>query len=163
VTHPLVEQLRFARAEFVRGLEGVTDEEGRRRFGPMNCISWNVGHMAWQEQRYWLIFGQQRTPLPEVNQLYRYGAAALTPPLGEVREAWQTIVRESDPWLDQVTSEQLLQTVRPDVTYGNLLLRTTYHYWYHCGENQAIRQMLGHTGLPDFVGNIDDEAPYRPV
>jgi hypothetical protein len=22
--------------------------------------------------------------------------------------------------------------------------------------------MLGHTNLPEFVGNIDDEAPYRP-
>jgi hypothetical protein len=26
----------------------------------------------------------------------------------------------------------------------------------------AIRQMLGHKRLPQFVGNIDDEAPYRP-
>jgi len=25
----------------------------------------------------------------------------------------------------------------------------------------AIRQNLGHTGLPDFVGDIDTEAPYR--
>jgi hypothetical protein len=26
----------------------------------------------------------------------------------------------------------------------------------------AIRQMLGHTDLAEFVGNIDDEAPYLP-
>jgi hypothetical protein len=26
----------------------------------------------------------------------------------------------------------------------------------------AIRQVLGHQDLPEFVGNIDDEAPYRP-
>jgi hypothetical protein len=26
----------------------------------------------------------------------------------------------------------------------------------------AIRQALGHRGLPQFVGNIDDEASYRP-
>jgi len=37
-----------------------------------------------------------------------------------------------------------------------------YHYWYHTGENAASRQLLGHTNLPEFVGNIDDEAPYRP-
>jgi hypothetical protein len=36
-----------------------------------------------------------------------------------------------------------------------------YHYWYHTGENAAIRQNLGHTGLPNFVGDIDGEAPYR--
>jgi hypothetical protein len=26
----------------------------------------------------------------------------------------------------------------------------------------AIRQRLGHGDLPEFVGDIDDEAPYRP-
>jgi len=30
------------------------------------------------------------------------------------------------------------------------------------GEDMAIRQSLGHTGLPEFVGDIDGEAPYRP-
>lgn len=37
-----------------------------------------------------------------------------------------------------------------------------YHYWYHAGENMGIRQALGHTGLQDFVGDIDIEAPYQP-
>ena len=46
--------------------------------------------------------------------------------------------------------------------YGNLLQRLIYHYWYHTGETMAMRQMLGHPRLPQFVGNIDDEAPYRP-
>jgi hypothetical protein len=38
----------------------------------------------------------------------------------------------------------------------------TYHYWYHLGEALAVRQMLGHRDLPDFVGDIDSQAPYRP-
>jgi hypothetical protein len=46
--------------------------------------------------------------------------------------------------------------------FGNLLQRVIYHYWYHIGENMAIRQQLGHSRLPEFVGNIDDKAPYRP-
>ena len=40
--------------------------------------------------------------------------------------------------------------------------RVLYHYWYCAGENMAIRQMLGHRDLPDFVGNIVEEAPYAP-
>ncbi len=47
-------------------------------------------------------------------------------------------------------------------TFGNLLQRVIYHYWYHTGENQAIRQQLGQTRLPQFVGDIDNDAPYRP-
>ncbi len=46
-------------------------------------------------------------------------------------------------------------------TWGNLLQRTVYHYWYHTGENMGIRQALGHAGLQHFVGDIDTEAPYR--
>ena len=48
VPHPRVGQVRFARAEFQRGLEGVTPVEAQERFLPMNCLSWNVGHLAWQ-------------------------------------------------------------------------------------------------------------------
>ena len=51
--HPLVTQLRFTRSEFLRGLEGITGEEARRRFEPMNCISWIIGHLANQEHAYW--------------------------------------------------------------------------------------------------------------
>jgi hypothetical protein len=40
--------------------------------------------------------------------------------------------------------------------------RVFCRYWYHTGENIAILQMLGHRDLPDFVGNIDEEAPYAP-
>jgi len=58
MTHPLVTQLRFTRSEFVRGLEGVSDAEARRRFEPMNCIGWIVGHLANQENRYWVMYAQ---------------------------------------------------------------------------------------------------------
>ncbi len=44
---------------------------------------------------------------------------------------------------------------------GNLMQRVIYHYWYHNGENQAIRQALGHGGLPDFVGDRDRMALNR--
>ncbi|HEU5199378.1 MAG TPA: DinB family protein [Ktedonobacterales bacterium] len=165
--HPLVVQLRFARSEFQRGLAGITDAEARRRFLPMNCISWNIGHLAWQEQRYWLWRAQGQILLPELNDLVAYGAPATTPALDEMGSAWHTITRAADPWLDTLTTAKLQEYViidgQPsDISFGNLLRRTTYHYWYHNGENQAIRQLLGHTELPDFVGNIDDEAPYLP-
>ena len=45
--------------------------------------------------------------------------------------------------------------------YGNLLQRVIYHYWSHIGEIIAIRQILGHAEVPEFVGAIDTEAPYR--
>lgn len=167
MVHPLVEQLRFARSEFMRGIEGITEEEAQRRFLPMNCISWNVGHLAWQEQRYWLYRAQGKIIRPDINEQFAYGAPASTPSLRDIRNAWSDITAAADPWLDSVTTDTLRSNVEIDgepseYIFGSLMLRTTYHYWYHTGENAAIRQNLGHTGLPDFVGDIDAEAPYRP-
>ena len=167
MTHPLVQQLRFARSEFRRALEGLTDADARRRLLPMNSISWNIGHLAWQEQRYWLLRGQGQLLLPDVNEQFAYGAPASTPALDAVWRAWETITAAADPWLDTLTTERLQQPVVIDgkpspFIFGSLLQRTIYHYWYHTGENMAIRQALGHTDLPDFVGDIDTEAPYQP-
>jgi hypothetical protein len=164
--HPLAAQLRFTRSEFRRALVGLTEEEARQRFLPMNCISWNVGHLAWQEQRYFVFFAQNKLPLPQLNDLFAYGAPASTPSLNEMRVAWQTTIGAADLWLGTVTTETLQEHVvingqTTQYLFGSLLQRLIYHYWYHIGENLAIRQMLGHTNLPDFVGDLDGEAPYR--
>lgn len=168
MTHPLVAQLRFARAEFVRALAGVTDDEARRHFPPMNCLAWNIGHLAWQEQRYWLLAGQGRLLLPALNARFASGAPADAVGLDESWDAWRVITAAADPWLDALTTARLQEEgslaagdERFIFTFGSLLLRTTYHYWYHTGESMAIRQLLGHRDLPELVGDLDHEAPYR--
>jgi hypothetical protein len=167
--HPLVVQLRFTRKEFQRGLKGVTAEEAVQHFGPMNCISWIVGHLAWQEQMYWLTQAQGITPAPEVNACAN-GQPACTPNLDEMWAAWHTVTAEVDKFLEPLDSAALtthtLKRTAPHDPYkeslGTRVRRTTYHYWYHLGEAQAIRQMLGHTGLGNFVGDIGEKAPYIP-
>jgi hypothetical protein len=165
--HPLVVQLRFTRSEFLRAVHGVGEEDACKRLLPMNCISWNVGHLAWQEQRYFVFFAQSQMPLPQINDLFAYGAPASTPPFHEMWIVWDAITRAADPWLEALTVTKLQEHVVIDgqptpYIFGSLLQRVIYHYWYHIGENLAIRQMLGHTDLPEFVGDIDGEAPYRP-
>ncbi|MFZ0533020.1 MAG: DinB family protein [Anaerolineales bacterium] len=168
VTHPLVIQLKFTRSEFKRALKGLSEEDASKRLLPMNCISWNVGHLAWQEQRYFLFLGQGMMPYPEVQKTFAYGAPASTPSLREVLAYWRKITQAADLWLESITNEKLQEHFLKEDgqpserIFGSLLQRTIYHYWYHTGENLAIRQMLGHTNLPQFVGNIDRQAPYTP-
>jgi hypothetical protein len=40
---------------------------------PMNCISWNVGHLAWEEQKYNLFYGFGQMPYPEIDKSFGYG------------------------------------------------------------------------------------------
>jgi hypothetical protein len=166
MTHPLVLQLRFTRGEFKRGLKGISDKDGAKRLLPINSISWNVGHLAWQEQKYFLHWGIGQMPLPEIHKQFAAGSPASTPPLSEMLIAWETITKAADVWMDTVTSDKLeehliIKGKRSPRIYGALLQRVIYHYWYHTGETMAIRQKLGHKNLPEYVGNIDDQAPYQ--
>jgi len=163
-----VEQLRFTRAEFLRGLDGVTEADAARHFAKMNCISWNVGHMAWQEQRQWLEQAQGQIPVPILNEVYAFGAPMSTPPLAESLDYWRQVTQAADPYLDTLTTKDMearlaySPVLKVDRSFGSGLQRLIYHYWYHTGEIQAIRQMLGQTDLPQFVGSIEADAPYRP-
>ena len=165
-THPLVNQLRFARNEFVRGLEGVSEEDAIRRILPMNSISWMVGHLANQEHRYWVMLPQQKEVAPGLNELVGYGKPASTPPLKEMWAVWRKVTAQADEYLATLTPEilqkKLLRDGKPvDESIGTLLLRNIYHYWFHSGEASAVRQMLGHTKLPEFVGDMS-AAAYKP-
>jgi hypothetical protein len=163
--HPLVVQLRFARSEFRRGLEGLSEEDATKRVGPANSISWVVGHLAWQEQRYWIIRLQDKEAVvPRLNKEFCYGCPPSVPSLTDMWGVWNQVVAAADPALDRLTTEDLEpeRTHREyTFTFGALMYRTIYHYWYHLGESLGLRQAIGHTGLPDFVGDLDTEAPFQ--
>jgi uncharacterized damage-inducible protein DinB len=163
--HPLVTQLRFARSEFARCLEGVSEEDGVKRLMPMNSISWMVGHLTNQEQRYYLMLPGSQLVVPDLNDLVGFGKPASTPPLGEMWANWRIVTQAADAYLDALTAESLQEFFvwrekKMDESKGTLLLRNIYHYWFHTGEAHAVRQMLGHPDLPQFVGELGKSAPY---
>jgi uncharacterized damage-inducible protein DinB len=155
----IVNQLKFTRAEFRKGFTGVTEEEGMRRFMPINSISWMVGHLAWHEQLYWLKRVQGYTPIPELDDLASFGGPASQPSLKQMIVAWEQITAEVDKYLEKLTPADFAANVvlhsgkELPINRGTMLTRVIYHYWYHTGEMQAVRQLLGHTGLPDFVSD----------
>jgi hypothetical protein len=166
MTHPLVDQIRFTRSEWLRGLTGITEEEGSQHLGQMNCISWTVGHLAWHEQRIFLQRPRNILLFPQLNELFAYGAPMNTPSLKEMVEIWHAVTKAADDYLDTLTTGLLLTDLLLNgepvgQSRGSALRRITYHYWFHIGEIQAIRQMLGHANLPEYVGDIEVEAPYR--
>lgn len=165
MVHPLVDQLRFTRSEWLRGFEGVSAEDALRRLEPVNSLGWLVGHLAWHEQMYWLQRAQGITHIPEVETCAA-GQPASTPPIDEMWAAWHQIVAEADKYLDTLTNDMLLTHYivndKPHrESIGTHLYHMIYHYWYHLGEAQAIRQQLGHADLPRYIGPIWD-TPYRP-
>ena len=164
----LVNQLRFSRAEFTRCLDGVNEQDAVQRLEPMNCFSWIIGHLSNQENRYWVEMAQGVT-LPEVsglNDLVGYGKPASSPPLADMKFIWESVTQAADGYLNTLTKQSLPTYLEVDgkpykESIGTMLYRNIYHYWFHTGEAHAIRQGLGHTNLPQFVGDISC-AVYRP-
>ena len=80
--------------------------------------------------------------------------------------AWRRVTSAADVYLDTLTTEDLLVPLPHDgrtspPAAGSQLQRITYHYWTHIGEASAVRQILGHRRLAQFVGDIESQAPYR--
>ena len=166
MTHPLVEQLRFTRSEWARGLDGVSEEDGLQHFGPMNSISWTVGHLAWHEHRYFVQRAQNKVLFPQLHETFRPGSPMSTPSLTVMLDVWRRVTQAADPYLNGLTTAALQEMLPHDPpleqSVGSALQRVIYHYWYHIGEIQAMRQMLGQGDLPEYVGDIEVEAPYQP-
>jgi hypothetical protein len=166
MVHPLVTQLWFARSEFVRGLEGVSPEDAVRRLEPMNCMSWIVGHLASQENFLWVKIAQDIDLAPDLYKVVGYGRPTTTPPWEEMWARWREITETADQYLTTITPQTLhthftWQGKQLSEDVGTTLLRNIYHYWFHLGEAYAIRQMLGHTDLPEFVGGMSEVRHSR--
>ncbi len=166
MAHPRVEQLRFARSEWQRGLIGLSEEDAVRRLLPMNSISWMGAHMAWHERLIWLHRAQGLSVEPIARSRRDREARDHT---AAGRDAGDVAARRSRPptcYLDGVTTADLearpafdTRAVVPVI--GTQMMLITYHYWSHIGEASAVRQMLGHTDLPQWVGDLNAFAPYR--
>ena len=135
------------------------------RLEPMNSISWMVGHMAWHERLVWFRRARGLKVEP-ILDAFATGKPASVPSLAAMQATWERIVAGADSLLDTLTTFDLeqrpLHDPRPNPPIiGSQVQYVTYHYWSHIGEVSAVRQVLGHSGLAQYVGDFSPEAVYR--
>ena len=163
-----IELARFAISEFERGLQGLTDEEARTRLTKadgteMNAISWMVGHIA----GHWLVQAayarQERMP----SGLHRFGGATADPTPLPLSQAFNLLgeAKASIDWLTSADDALLSSTIHYPLidageSVGTGLMRVILHTWFHIGEINAVRQLLGHPEIP-FVGQIVGNLEWR--
>ena len=149
--HTLIQIQHLTRREFERGLQGLSDEDARKRLSPMNCISWIVAHVANQQHTFFVTWPQGKdTDLR--YQRFGTGSPASEPPLAEAMALWQSSCDEADVWLHTATENSLrgLFASPAGENGGTIVVRNIFHTWCHLGEISSIRQMLGHRP-PQFV------------
>ena len=158
---------RFALLEFERGLDSLTDEEARTRVGKadgtsMNAIAWIVGHIAC----HWLGLEGRAKPaqIASMMQQFRSGSPAdpTPPPLIDVLKLLDD-AKHSIDWVtraDDTMMSVVPQGSRNGENIGTMVMRAALHTWFHSGEINAIRQMLGHSEIR-FVGPMAGNLEWR--
>jgi DinB superfamily len=164
------ELVQFAVAEFERGLVGLTDDEARVRQvkadgSQMNAISWIVAHVAWQ----WLGVRARATggDRPAEVASFRFGSDDPTPPPLSTALEFLEMAKQGLASVDAADNELMAKVGAPGASItaaesvGTYLMRTVLHTWFHAGEVNAIRQMLGHPEIP-FVGPMIGSLEWHP-
>jgi hypothetical protein len=148
----------FALNEFERGLAGLTEEEAQARMAKadgshMNAISWTVCHIA----GHWLS-------RPAHLDRYNFLSTDPTPPtLAEALQVLQQ-AKAAQEGIGRASAELLAS--KPEAlggeSIGTAIMRATLHTWFHTGEINAIRQMLGHPEI-QFVGQMIGNLEWQPA
>ncbi len=151
------ELARFALSEFERGLQGLTDEEARTRVTKAdgtqtNAISWTVGHIA----GHWLS-------RPSRLQRFAPGTDDPTPP--PLAEALKLLDESKASIAGIARADEALLSSKPggglgEESLGTALMRAVLHTWFHAGEINAVRQMLGQPAIA-FVGPMVGKLEWR--
>jgi hypothetical protein len=184
VFHP-IQLASFALMQFQHGLQGLTEEEAQVRLkkadgSQMNAISWTVGHVCWQwirlATRVALAQGKHEgseDPYPMLRERVRQfqsGSQDPTPPTLQYAMDLLRDTTEVTKWLIDV-DDDVMSTIQwgndprdggvvkgvPE-TLGTSAIRNTLHTWFHIGEINAVRQMLGHEEILFIImmsGNLE--------
>ena len=151
----LIDVAQFALSEFDRGLSGLTDGEARVRVtkadgSEMNAISWTAchigGHWLWRPERWARFADGSDDPTP--------------PPLEEALALLREARAFIDGWMPGLDDERLASKGFLGESIGTAIMRATLHTWFHAGEINAVRQMLGHAEI-SFVGTMIGQLEWQ--
>lgn len=162
--HHLVRYLQHVRRELRRALEGMAVADLERHLGGMNSVAWMVGHLAWQEQSYWLTGrGEPDASRLDLKAFGRTRPEAM-PTFEALFEAWEKVTTAADKWLLALGEPELRthltgRRMFDEENVGTLLTRVIGHYYLHIGQITAIRKWLDYP-VPPFVGS-QAGADYR--
>jgi len=146
----------FAVSEFERGLAGIFEEESQRKFekadgSEMNSAAWTVGHLA----AHWEIAAALAAGTEFSTELYarHFGPTAdpASPPLHEVLDRFRRWSSDLDEWIPLDDESMLRATPLPD-NVSQVIMKLILHTWFHIGEINAVRQLLGHPEI-EFLGD----------
>ncbi|MEZ4554524.1 MAG: DinB family protein [Dehalococcoidia bacterium] len=159
--YSLRDVVSFGTVEFLRGLEGLTAADAVWRApksdgSQMNAISWTVQHVG----AHWHAVACRLQGLPPRADR---PPADGTPPSFEV--AMAILRAAADDLVEAVERHthghgEVGREGAPE-TASQAVARAVFHTWFHAGEINAVRQLLGHPEIR-FIGDFGDRFRVDP-
>lgn len=147
-------------SEFRRGLEGLTAEEALVRHpkadgSSMNAVSWIVAHIA----GHWA--SAQAAALRRESELMNPARDGSPPPYLDALARLEAATGDLG-WIAAAGDARMSRRLDDrDESAGTFLMRAILHTWFHCGEVNAIRQLLGHPEIA-FVRPFEGMLEWLP-
>jgi hypothetical protein len=150
----------FTVREFRRGLDGLTAEEALVRHPKadgtsMNAVSWIVAHIA----GHWAA--AQAAALRRESELMNPARDGSPPPYADALVRLDAATSDLH-WIAVAGDVRMARRVEDrDESAGSFLMRAILHTWFHTGEINAIRQLLGHPEIA-FVAPFEGLLEWVP-
>ena len=143
--HLLLAQLQATHERVLRCVRDLSDEEVcRSPTGNLTPIMWQVGHLAFTDERCALRVDRPTTLPASYEALFKGGTSgqATYPPLSEVTAAFTTAQRTLEDIVKTVDFSRPVDA-RAYSTVGEMLVFACYHRGYHVGKMATLRALLG--------------------
>ena len=158
---------RFALFSSDRGLEGLGEQDATTRLtkadgSETNSISWTVAHLG----RHWLSARTDALGESVSASLQRFATGSTDPTPPSLLDARGVLdaAQQSIDWIEGASDGFLSNgppSARNGERPGTRLMRAVLHTWFHIGEINGIRQMLGHAEI-GFVGKMAGNLEWHP-
>jgi uncharacterized damage-inducible protein DinB len=156
LTDALITQLKFCHGAAHMNLEGLSEDESRRRPDPGgNSVNWILGHITCVRHAVLHGLGETVAPNEKLAQ-YRRGSSgepADPLPLADLIALFDELQPMFVATLQKLSESDLAGTGRltrtpagRDATLGNALASLVFHESYHVGQLGVARRLLGKEG-----------------
>ncbi len=149
----IVYQLEYNMTYITRHTDGLTTADTLLQLDfPVNCMNWNLGHMAVYRDAMLQMTGADPLMTPEERKRYEFGSAPITSadaphlPLERLLDIIHTAQRGIAERLPQMSADDLAALFNPErpdlLSKLHRFGRFTAHDAYHAGQLEPLRELV---------------------
>ena len=127
----IIDQYKITNNQVLNYIDDITDEESKRIFEPLNCISWTLGHLA-RYNNLTFAARSRGVEIPNEFKDFENGAPHSQKDLSYVKGLWIKTLKDTEKFLDGLNENDLVKILDNDSNAGDNLGTVIKDYISSC-------------------------------